>query len=112
MENIKAQMKKGVLELCVLSVLQKEEKYPSEILEILKEKKLIVVEGTIYPLLSRLKNDKLLEYKWRESNSGPPRKYFTITEKGKKYYEELCIAWEELDKSISQLISKKQNKTK
>ena len=79
-ENTKAQMRKGILELCILSILEKNEAYPSDILNELKASKLIVVEGTLYPLLTRLKNDGLLTYRWEESNSGPPRKYFQLTE--------------------------------
>ena len=79
-ENTKAQMRKGVLEFCILSVLKKQDAYTSEILETLKNAKLLVVEGTIYPLLTRLKNDGLLNYRWEESTSGPPRKYYGLTQ--------------------------------
>ncbi len=94
-------MKKGVLELCILSILKKKEAYPSEILEELKKSDLLVVEGTIYPLLTRLKNGGLLEYRWEESTSGPPRKYFKLTDSGKKMLKELTITWEALVDAVS-----------
>ena len=78
-ENTQAQMRKGILEFCILSILNNKEAYPSEILDQLKQAKLIVVEGTLYPLLTRLKNIELLTYRWEESTSGPPRKYYSIT---------------------------------
>ena len=89
LENTKAQMRKGVLEYCILSVLDKKEAYPSDIIEELKAAKMIVVEGTLYPLLTRLKNADLLTYRWEESTSGPPRKYYSLTLKGKNFLEEL-----------------------
>ena len=78
-ENTKAQMRKGVLEFCILSILRDGEAYTSDILDALKEAKMLVVEGTIYPLLTRLKNAGLLSYRWEESTSGPPRKYYELT---------------------------------
>ena len=95
-ENMKAQMRKGVLELCILSILSNQEAYPSDIIEKLKQGELIVVEGTLYPLLSRLKNAGLLSYNWRESPSGPPRKYFQITDVGRNFLNELNLAWGDL----------------
>ena len=80
-ENTKAQMRKGILEFCILSLLKDKDCYTSEILDMLKDAKLLVVEGTIYPLLTRLKNDELLSYRWEESTSGPPRKYYRLTER-------------------------------
>ena len=100
-ENTKAQMRKGVLEFCILSVLKKEDAYTSEILETLKNAKLLVVEGTIYPLLTRLKNDGLLTYRWEESTSGPPRKYYGLTEDGKTFLEELSGTWNELSNAVN-----------
>nr|HMS68248.1 PadR family transcriptional regulator [Saprospiraceae bacterium] len=100
LENTKAQMRKGVLELCVLSIIAEAEAYPSDIINKLKESKLIVVEGTLYPLLNRLKNAELLDYSWRESNSGPPRKYYTITEIGKTVLDELMHTWDELNAAV------------
>jgi PadR family transcriptional regulator, regulatory protein PadR len=107
LENTKAQMRKGVLEYCILSILNKGEAYPSEILEQLKEAKLIVVEGTLYPLLTRLKNGELLAYRWEESASGPPRKYYVLTKMGKAFLEELGSTWDELSKAVRVLA--KQN---
>ena len=103
LENTQAQMRKGILEYCILSILEKKEAYPSEILETLKEAKLIVVEGTLYPLLTRLKNMELLSYRWEESLSGPPRKYFTITKMGKAFLEELDNTWLELSLAINKI---------
>ncbi len=100
-ENTKAQMRKGVLEFCILSVLKKEDAYTSEILETLKNAKLLVVEGTIYPLLTRLKNDGLLSYRWEESTSGPPRKYYGLTEDGHTFLEELNGTWTELSNAVN-----------
>lgn len=105
-ENTKAQMRKGILELCILSTINKKPKYSSEILNRLKESKLLVVEGTLYPLLTRLKNAELLEYRWEESNAGPPRKYFTITKKGKSFLKELNSSWSELSIAVTTLIKK------
>lgn len=100
-ENTKAQMRKGVLEFCILSVLRDNEAYTSEILETLKNAKLLVVEGTIYPLLTRLKNDGLLSYRWEESTSGPPRKYYGLTNTGKEFLQELGITWTELSDAVT-----------
>jgi len=110
-ENTKAQMRKGVLEFCILSILSDGEHYPTEIIERMKQAKLIVVEGTLYPLLTRLKNDGLLSYRWEESTSGPPRKYFTLTEEGKKNLNSLNESWTELTESVDQII-KQTNQTK
>ncbi|MCB0409358.1 MAG: PadR family transcriptional regulator [Flavobacteriales bacterium] len=105
-ENTKAQMRKGVLEYCILSILNNGEAYPSEIIDQLKEAKLIVVEGTLYPLLTRLKNAEILSYRWEESTSGPPRKYYQLTQKGTNFLKELAITWDELVKAV-ELTSKK-----
>ena len=101
-ENSKAQMRKGVLEFCILSVLSQGEKYPSDILEELKSAKLLVVEGTLYPLLTRLKNEGLLNYRWVESSSGPPRKYYQITDQGGEFLAGLKDTWKELDHAVNQ----------
>ena len=101
LENAQAQMRKGVLELCILAIIAEEEVYPSDIISRLKEAELIVVEGTLYPLLTRLKNDGLLDYSWRESNSGPPRKYFKITENGHEFLSGLNDAWLNLVQAVS-----------
>lgn len=100
-ENTKAQMRKGVLEYCILSVIKEREAYTSEILDTLKEAKLLVVEGTVYPLLTRLKNDGLLTYRWEESTSGPPRKYYGLTEIGQKFLTELNNTWTELSNAVT-----------
>jgi PadR family transcriptional regulator PadR len=107
-ENTKAQMRKGVLELCVLSIIAKEEAYPTDIINKLKESKLIVVEGTLYPLLNRLKDADLLQYNWKESKSGPPRKYYQITTHGSEFLSGLRETWEELNHAVNQ----SQNNTK
>src|SRR4051812_45715106 len=103
-ENTKAQMRKGVIELCVLSILARGEAYPTDILEGLKEAKLVVVEGTLYPLLTRLKNTGILTYRWEESNSGPPRKYYRLTSTGEKFLKELQVSWKELVAMVSKTI--------
>lgn len=102
-ENTKAQMRKGVLEYCILSVLKDGEAYTSDILETLKDAKMLVVEGTVYPLLTRLKNSGLLNYRWEESTSGPPRKYYELTETGKLFLKELDNTWEELQQAVSKV---------
>lgn len=102
-ENVKSQMRKGFLEYCTLLILRKKPSYTSDIIEGLKTSHLIVVEGTLYPLLTRLKNDGLLSYEWVESTQGPPRKYFSLTELGKITLGELEIAWNELSTSINHL---------
>jgi PadR family transcriptional regulator, regulatory protein PadR len=107
-ENAKAQMRKGVLELCILSIIEEDEVYPSDIISRLKANDLIVVEGTLYPLLTRLKNDGLLDYSWRESNAGPPRKYFKITDVGRQFLEALSSSWQQLVQSVAQTVGKPQ----
>jgi PadR family transcriptional regulator PadR len=102
LENTKAQMRKGVLEFCILSVLKRGEAYPSDILASLKSAKLIVVEGTLYPLLTRLKNSGLLNYRWEESTQGPPRKYYSLTKEGEGFHEELKTSWDELVYAVKQ----------
>ncbi len=102
--NTKAQMRKGILEFCILLIIRDGEVYASDILEKLKAADLLVVEGTLYPLLSRLKNAELLSYEWRESKSGPPRKYYLLTKKGKDALKELVTTWKSLSDSISSLL--------
>ena len=106
LDNTQAQMRKGVLEFCILSILSHEEVYPSDIISRLKDAKLIVVEGTLYPLLTRLKNAGLLSYRWVESNAGPPRKYYSLTPLGEKFLEELHTTWNELVTAVSQTTKK------
>jgi PadR family transcriptional regulator, regulatory protein PadR len=103
LENAKAQMRKGLLELCILSIMEEGELYPSDIIEKLREAQLIVVEGTLYPLLTRLKNAGLLNYTWRESQSGPPRKYYTTTTEGKIFSKELKKSWQDLVQKINSI---------
>lgn len=101
--NIKSQMRKGFLEYCILMILNKKTAYSSDIIAQLKQVKMIVVEGTMYPLLTRLKNSQLLDYQWEESTQGPPRKYYEITPKGKEFLKELDIAWGELQQVVEKL---------
>jgi len=102
-ENSKAQMRKGILEYCILSVLEKQDAYASDIIDKMKQAKLIIVEGTLYPLLTRLKNDGLLAYRWEESKSGPPRKYYNLTEDGNTFLNELSLSWNELVNSVNNI---------
>lgn len=106
-ENTQAQMRKGILEFCILSILSQQEAYPSEILDKLKEARLIVVEGTLYPLLTRLKNMELLNYRWEESTSGPPRKYYSITEIGRESLAALTVTWNELQHAVAAITTAK-----
>ncbi|MGA0233046.1 MAG: PadR family transcriptional regulator [Saprospiraceae bacterium] len=105
LDNTIAQMRKGLLELCVLSIISGEEMYPSDIIGKLKDQKMIIVEGTLYPMLTRLKNDGLLDYDWKESKTGPPRKYYKITDQGKSIRDELINTWQELSNSVNSTIS-------
>ena len=106
-ENSKAQMRKGILEFCILAIIAAEDEiYPSDIIEKMKDAKLIVVEGTLYPLLTRLKNGGLLDYNWVESKSGPPRKYYKLTEIGRVYLNELIATWGELAQAVSLILKK------
>lgn len=107
LENTKAQMRKGVLEYCILSILAKNDAYASDIIKELKEAKMIVVEGTLYPLLTRQKNAGLLNYRWEESTQGPPRKYYTLTDKGMQFLEELDNSWVDLVKAVESINSKR-----
>ena len=102
-ENVRAQMRKGVLEYCILLLLAKEDAYASSIITKLKEANMIVVEGTLYPLLIRQKNQGLLQYRWEESPQGPPRKYYAITDKGREQLEEMNNAWQEIVTTIENI---------
>ena len=106
-ENTKAQMRKGILEFCILSLLHRREMYVSDIIEELKSGKLDVVEGTLYPLLTRLKNAEFLSYRWEESTGGPPRKYYQVTPQGETFLAELQFTWDELTHSVEQITQKK-----
>jgi len=106
-ENTKAQMRKGVLEFCILKILSTKDKYSFEIIETLKKSKMLVVEGTLYPRLTRLKNGGLLEYRWEETTSGPPRKYYSLTDEGRIVLEKLTGNWQSLTNSVNQLLKNK-----
>ncbi|MCD7936073.1 MAG: PadR family transcriptional regulator [Tannerellaceae bacterium] len=102
-ENVKSQMRKGTLEYCILLILEKEAAYTSDIIRKLQDARLIVVEGTLYPLLTRLKNSGFLSYNWIESTQGPPRKYYQLTEKGALFLKELESSWQELNNTINHI---------
>lgn len=102
-ENVKSQMRKGILEYCTLLILNKKKAYVSDIIQALKEARLIVVEGTLYPLLTRLKNSGLLVYSWVESTQGPPRKYYELTAEGRLFLEELESSWNDLNQVINHI---------
>ena len=106
-ENAKAQMRKGILEYCILSILAKKDLYTSDIINALKANDLIVVEGTLYPLLTRQKNAGLLKYRWEESTQGPPRKYYALTETGRIYLKELDDSWNSLISSVKSIKNRK-----
>ena len=103
-DNVKSQMRKGMLEYCIMLLLHKEPAYASDIIQKLKEAQLIVVEGTLYPLLTRLKN--LLSYEWVESTQGPPRKYYKLTEKGETFLGELELSWKELTETVNHIANR------
>ena len=105
-DNVKSQMRKGMLEYCIMLLLHKEPSYASDIIQKLKEAQLIVVEGTLYPLLTRLKNDDLLSYEWVESTQGPPRKYYKLTEQGEVFFGELEISWKELNETVNHIANR------
>ena len=105
-DNIQVQLRKGILELCVLNIISRGEVYTSDMIQELTQAKMMVVEGTLYPLLTRLKNAGYLDYKWVESVSGPPRKYYMLTEIGRRFLQELGNTWLEISASISQIMTK------
>jgi PadR family transcriptional regulator PadR len=109
LENTKAQMRKGILEYCILSILSRNSCYASDIINELKEAAIIVVEGTLYPLLTRQKNAGLLSYRWEESPQGPPRKYYELTELGKVCLSNLDKSWLELVKAVNKIRTENQN---
>ena len=102
-ENTASQMRKGVLEYCILAIIKRGEAYPSDIIEQMKESGLNILEGTLYPLLTRLKNAGHLTYRWVESSSGPPRKYFSLTPQGEDFFKELESTWKELASAVDSL---------
>lgn len=108
-ENTQTQMRKGILEYCILSIIAKGEIYASDIIAELKKARLLVVEGTLYPLLTRLKNNGLLAYNWVESTSGPPRKYYVLSDEGRKVLEQLDNTWQELAFSVQTSIGNRNN---
>jgi PadR family transcriptional regulator PadR len=103
LDNVKSQMRKGILEYCILLILKHGQAYSSDIIRLLQEARLIVVEGTLYPLLTRLKNMNLLTYQWIESMQGPPRKYYSLTSDGERCLEDLGSAWGEINDTINHL---------
>ena len=105
LNNIKSQMRKGLLEYCILSIIHKNEAYASDILDTLKAANLVVVEGTVYPLLTRMKNEGLLSYRWQESTGGPPRKYYALTKDGQQLLAQLDNEWQTICLSINQIIN-------
>jgi PadR family transcriptional regulator PadR len=107
-DNIQVQLRKGVLELCILNIISRGEVYTSDMIQELTQAKMMVVEGTLYPLLTRLKNSGFLDYKWVESPSGPPRKYYMLTEPGSRFLTELGNTWLEMASSVSQIMTKTQ----
>lgn len=111
LENTQIQMRKGILEYCILHIISRGEVYASDMLEELTNAKMIVVEGTLYPLLTRLKNAGLVDYKWVESKSGPPRKYFTLTEQGVQFLRGLTDTWNELTHSTQMITARTQTIT-
>ncbi len=105
LENTQVQMRKGILEFCILHVISRGEVYASDMLEELTQAKIMVVEGTLYPLLTRLRKAGLVDYKWVESNSGPPRKYYTLTDEGRNFVLSLSETWKELVDSTNKIIN-------
>ncbi|MCH5326421.1 MAG: PadR family transcriptional regulator [Duncaniella sp.] len=103
--NLKSQMRKGMLEFCVLLLLKRGDAYASEMIARLKEAHLIVMEGTLYPLLTRLKNDGLLSYRWEESTQGPPRKYYSLTSEGNEFISQLTESWDEISRTVNILLT-------
>lgn len=107
-ENTQSQMRKGILEYCILGIIAQKETYASDIIDKLKESRLIVVEGTLYPILTRLKNAGLLGYRWEESTQGPPRKYYSITPLGSAFLKDLHSTWAELNQAVEKATGIKQ----
>lgn len=107
-ENFKIQIRKGLLEFCVLQIVSNKEVYASEIIEELKNSKIIVVEGTVYPLLSRLKKFNYIQHNWKESTQGPPRKYYSITDFGLEHLKELIVSWIDINSSVKKLLKIKK----
>ena len=104
-ENFKTQIRKGLLEFCVLQIISRGEVYTSDIIEELKKSKIIVVEGTLYPLLNRLKSSNYVDYQWKESKQGPPRKYYILTNEGIEHLKQLKVSWNEIDNSVKKIMN-------
>ena len=102
-EKTQVQMRKGVLEYCILSIIKRGDAYASDIIDELKKAEMIVVEGTLYPLLTRLKNENLLQYRWEESTSGPPRKYYALTDEGEDFLTQLALTWQQLKDAVNKV---------
>ncbi len=102
-EKTQVQMRKGILEYCILSIIKRGDAYASDIIAELKQAEMIVVEGTLYPLLTRLKNDNLLQYRWEESSAGPPRKYYSLTTEGEEFLEHLGQTWQQLKNAVEKV---------
>ena len=100
-DNTKSQMRKGMLEYCILLLLRKGPSYANDIIGKLRDAEMIVVEGTLYPLLNRLKKDGLLLYEWQESIQGPPRKYYSQTQEGREALDQMDRNWNELSRTVS-----------
>ena len=111
-ENTQVQMRKGILEFCIMHIIARGEVYASDMLEELTSAKIMVVEGTLYPLLTRLRKAGLVDYKWVESKSGPPRKYYTLTDEGANFLSGLDQTWNELVGSTKKIIANKNSKKK
>lgn len=109
LSNLKSQMRKGLLEYCILAIISRDEAYASDILEKLKVAQLVVVEGTVYPLLTRMKNEGLLTYRWQESTGGPPRKYYTLTDNGQQLLAQLDAEWQSICQSINRITTPDPN---
>ena len=107
-ENFKIQIRKGLLEFCILQIISRDEVYTSDIIDELKNSKILVVEGTVYPLLNRLKKSGYIQHVWRESDRGPPRKYYSITYEGTLHIKELIVSWNDLDASVKKLLKNKK----
>jgi len=110
-ENTQSQMRKGVLEYCILSIIKRGEAYPGDIIDEMRSAGLQLLEGTLYPLLNRLKNAEILTYRWVESNSGPPRKYFRLTERGEAFQALLATTWNELATGVESVTRKKNEES-
>lgn len=99
-----AQLRRGVLEHCVLALLEGEERYGYDLVTELSEAGLLASEGTMYPLLSRLRKVELVETSWRESTSGPPRRYYSLTHRGRDAVVAFRVAWGDFKTSVDTIM--------